>query len=400
MKKEKNVFRLEKELYEELFSILQGEMVLKILKDSHIKENDISCNYDHNSYLLDKSISKETIKICNSVMQKLEIKNKINFCVNNSQEFNIKTIPSRNSNNGYTIIIDSGILNYMNSDELTFLIGKQIGHILLDYVILDYVISLVFMDENNIPPLLNYKIKIWRQLSELSSDFYGYQACSSTDVVLSVIYKHSYGIHSKGINLDKKAIFKENINTYASVLKKGFYNYTNHPVCPIRLKFLEKFDDSNDIGEFAENLVEEILKIKNTEFDYYFLQYLTSGGVLIANADNDFCAEEYDIIANMISKYTYLPITQIEEMNKKDRGEIFDIFNNSLQVILKNDSKQKENLITYLIDVALVDNKILESEVELIYEIGEKLMGYSRNEIANLFLTVVKKSFYPNICKF
>jgi len=400
MKKENYFFEIEQKIFEELFLVLQGNMIMSIINDAekNINKNDNCCRFCENAFLINDNISKDLVKVFNKVKKTLDFDEPINFYIKNSPELNIRVFHSFNKNEPHAFIIDSSLLNFIDEKELPFIIGKHIGHLINKNAVLDRIIKLVFKDDSAIPPLLYNKIKIFRQLSELASDRYGYTVCKSSETILSVIYKTSYGIHSKGFSLDKKAIFNENQSTFNAILKKGYFNYTQYPVCPIRIKHIEilenLFENKNDD---IKNFIDKLFYIKNSEYDYNLLQYIASGGILIAESDGDFDPKEYEKIIIKLSKHTYIPKTQLEAMiNKEDN---FVVFNESLLKILNHDSSQKVNLLSYLMDVAVADNKILDSEVRLIYEIGEKLMGYTKHEIAAIFLDVIRNNFYPNVCK-
>ncbi len=52
-------------------------------------------------------------------------------------------------------------------------------------------------------------------------------------------------------------------------------------------------------------------------------------------------------------------------------------------------------MFAFLMDIALADRAIRDREVDLLFEIGEKIFGFSRKEIAQQLGGAIQKSFVP-----
>jgi len=57
-------------------------------------------------------------------------------------------------------------------------------------------------------------------------------------------------------------------------------------------------------------------------------------------------------------------------------------------------------MLNYLIQLAIIDNRINKAELELIFDLGTKLFEYSRKEIAQMIAMGIQQNFLPKLHKF
>ena len=94
----------------------------------------------------------------------------------------------------YTIVLTSGLVHKLNTDELQAVIGHEMGHILLGHVrltnLMSYTVNLLFFK--------------WARSSEYSADAIALQSCGGDPKpLISALLKITSGLEPKDIDLDK-----------------------------------------------------------------------------------------------------------------------------------------------------------------------------------------------------
>jgi len=220
-----------------------------------INNNDLTQRMEllSNSLKTSHDITPEISKIIDKVVSKLEVTDiNIECYIYNSETMNASCFSLRNDSN-IIIVLNSGLVNAMNMDELAFVIGHEIGHYLLGH--LNYVKT--ESDENHITDM---KINRLLQSQEISADRVGLICSGSIESSLRAIIKTVSGLDDKFIT--------RNLHTYLHQLHlldfdhmSELYNYS-HPIFPIRAKSLMLFS----MSELYYNWIGEIKKAPfNTE---------------------------------------------------------------------------------------------------------------------------------------
>lgn len=109
----------------------------------------------------------------------------------------------------------------------------------------------------------------------------------------------------------------------------------------------------------------------------------------------EFQEEEYKVIISELSEFILNPKEYLEEIANDD--DILDTLQNVIDDILEVEPDLRDLMLEYLIRIALADKKIESIEVDTIMELGESMLGFSREEIAKFFANHIQKSFSPDI---
>jgi hypothetical protein len=106
----------------------------------------------------------------------LKYEKEIDFYVTNDPSLNAFAIPRSVETNNDIVNVNSGMISMLDNDELRFVVGHEIGHLISRYARINKLLNFVFPDEVEMPLILKHKIDLWMKLSELTADRFGYIA--------------------------------------------------------------------------------------------------------------------------------------------------------------------------------------------------------------------------------
>ena len=148
-----------------------------------------------NTLLVTEKITPKIYKTIKNVTNRLHIENDIiEAFVTPSSEMNA-TVFSAHSEH-CAIIIHSELIEKLSEEELSFVIGHELGHFLLDHVRQENT-------ENNIESLRQ------KRAQEISCDRIGLWACGDINVALNTLIKLTSGLSQKHLGIDSMAILDQ-----------------------------------------------------------------------------------------------------------------------------------------------------------------------------------------------
>jgi len=148
-----------------------------------------------NALLVTKKITPKIYETIKNVTERLHIENDIiEAFITPSSEMNA-TVFSAHSGH-CAMIIHSELIEKLNEEELSFVIGHEMGHFLLDHVRQENT-------ENNTESLRQ------RRAQEISCDRIGLWACGDINVALNTLIKLTSGLSQKHLGIDSMAILDQ-----------------------------------------------------------------------------------------------------------------------------------------------------------------------------------------------
>ncbi|HOY32229.1 MAG TPA: M48 family metallopeptidase [Bacteroidales bacterium] len=403
---------LEEFLRNQIYNALQGETVEIIFKEAKVRKTENYWKYmlEGHSFKVDKNISKKLYTLFNSVKENLGYKEKLDFYISSDSSVNAFALSSTEDDEPNIININSSLLKLMNDDELRFIIGHEIGHLINKNANLNKLINFVFPTNSNLPGVLMNKIRLWEQLSELIADRYGFLANPSLPVCISAFFKMSSGMDAKVVDLDINAFMTENENRLEYFRKEKGLNIASHPINPIRIKAIDLFSKSDrfagesgignwltdaDLDKQMTELTGVLLKVKNSELDYHISYFVAAAGIICSGIDGEFNDREAEIIMQALSDFSLFPANFFEEIIESKK--VFETFNSSVKNILEINPAEKDNLLDFLINLVMADKKIKSDELKFIFEVGTGLLGFTRKEVAQIFASFIQRNYMPSI---
>jgi hypothetical protein len=342
-------------------------------------------------------------------MKKLDFKESTEFFITNNPELNAFAISRLEPDESHIININSGLIDKVDDDELKFIVGHEIGHLISNNANIAQLLDFVFVDQEETPLMMQHKIAVWDKLSELTADRFGFMACGRLDKVLSCFFKMASGLSVERLNFDPKAFSLENEEILKYFKETGSGNLLSHPINPIRIKAVELFEQSElyrnllsgaeiiqDI--MLENAISELIQslmvISNSPLNYHRTCFIASAGLIVAGVDKAIEPDEYNAIVDELSAFTVFPKQTLKEMIDENKIDLF--FENSVNALLEINPGEKNMMLEYMINIIIADSTILDSELNFVFDFGVKL-GFERKEIAQIFATSIQEKFMPNI---
>ncbi len=402
---------LEIQIGQELYQQIQGKVLETILREAKVEKTE---NYFKNilqghSFKVNDKLAPRLYSSFIEVMNKLDFKESTEFFITNNPELNAFAVSRLEPDESHIININSGLIDKVDDDELKFIVGHEIGHLISNNANIAQLLDFVFVDQAETPLMMQHKIAVWDKLSELTADRFGFLACGKLDKVLSCFFKMASGLSVERLNFDPKAFSVENEEILKYFKETGSGNLLSHPINPIRIKAVELFEKSelyknllqgeeiiHDklLDDSISDLVQSLMVISNSPLNYHRTCFIASAGLIVAGIDKAIEPDEYNAIIDELSAFTVFPKQTLKEMIDENKIELF--FENSVKELLEINPGEKNMMMEYMINIIIADSTISDSELNFIFDFGEKL-GFERKEIAQIFANSIQEQFIPNI---
>ena len=390
--------KLEKQVAKQIYNALQGQVVTEVLQQLNDSGSDVwwRSNMEGHSLKVAKELLPDMYELCNSVKEKLEFKDTVDFYITGDSTVNAFSVAAEKEGQPHIVNINSGLLSLMTQDELKFVVGHELGHLINKDTSLSRLISFVFPEGSTPPITLLYKIRLHSQLAELVADRYGYMATGNLEACVTAFFKMASGLDLQKMNVSIDVLLKDNLKHLEYFLNDKGLSRATHPVNPIRVQAINLFANSQSqdvLDNDMEQLISILLKVGNNEQDEHLARFIATSGLLIANADGNVSNEETDMIVENLASLKIFPMKFLEK-NKK--GDITEIFNDAVAKLMAINPGLREGMLNYMIGIVMSDRNIAKEEMELLTHYGGKI-GFSNIEIANMIAVAIQQRFMPSL---
>ncbi len=404
--------KFEEEIGKNLWEVLEGDIIQKIKKEAKVEKSGNYYKYllEGHSFKLGKDLLPELYKPFMDVCEALDFREPVEFYISNAPDFNASASSSQEEDEPHLVNFNSGLVNALDEDEIRFVIGHELGHIISKNIDIKEIIEFVFPEYQGIPLILYNKISLWDKLSELTADRYGLIACGDLNKCVSAFFKMSSGLSLNRFNLNFKTFLEENEKLLESFKKENTINVASHPMNPIRIKALQQFAKSSvyksikedtkiepdpTLISHMEELTNLLLVIRNSELDQQRSLFIASAGLVMAGIDDQLKKEEFNFIVERLANYLIFPAELLHGILEQKSQE--KLFLESASTIMQYNPAEREPMFEFLVRVALSDNELFNKEVDFLYEVGANLYKYSAKEIAQKISFVVRGNFLPKL---
>ena len=356
------------------------------------------------SFKVEEGTLSRYYKIFNEIKEALEFTEPVDFYITGDPSVNAFAIASQEEGEPNIINVNSSLIQLMSDDELRFVIGHEMGHLINKNATLVKLINFVFPHGAPIPITLQYKIRLWQQLSELVADRFGYMAMPNINVCISAFFKMSSGLDFNKMDMKVEAFLEDNKKRLEYFRNDKGINFATHPINPIRVEALNQFSKSvffkengeskEELENGMEELIDILLKVRNSELDSNMANFIATAGLIIANSDNQITEDEMEMILSELSVLEIFPKSFLDDIVKED---IVKLFKDSIKKLIEINPETREGMLRYLISIALADKDISVNEVELIFNIAAAELGYSPVETAQIFSQMIQIDFTPSM---
>ena len=390
---------LERELGKQIYQALQGPVVETILKTAKDGSGDEywRSRMEGHCMKVDKEILPEFYALCQDVKKRLNFKEPVDFYVTGDSSLNAFSIAAEDEGQPHIVNINSAMFDLMSEEELRFVIGHELGHIINKDSALKRLIYFVFPPDTTNPPItLQYKIRLHDQLAELVADRYGFLANGNLNACVTAFYKMSSGLDLAKMNVSIDALLSDNRKRLDYFMKgKGLSRY-DHPVNPIRVQAIHLFvtaKDEKELEDGMDELINILLKVGNGPLDEDLSVFMASAGLIVANADDRVTEKEIEHIIQNLANLQIFPKRFLDAIAQSDVPKLFD---QSIKNILSQNPGMRDGLLAYMMGLVMSDKEISENEIGLIYGFGDSI-GFSQKEISQKFAEMIQRNYVPSL---
>ena len=389
---------LEQHLTQQIYAALHGELVEKIISLSSFDQSShgLRSAMEGHSFKVEKRLMSHLYDLLYGVKEKLGFADPVDFYITGDSTVNAWTIAAAREGEPHIVNINSALINLMTDDELRFVVGHELGHLMNRNTEMLRLINFVF-PRGTVPPLvLQYKIRLWEQLSELTADRYGYMAVENLEACLSAFFKMTSGLDITKIDMQVEAYLEENLKHLEYFINDKGLSRETHPVNPIRVQSLNLYatcPDEKALAEKMDEIIGALMKLSNDEVDYYLGFFVATAGLIAINIDGEVTSEEIERVLNNLSSFYIFPRHFLDQVAEQ---KVVEIFYSSIEEVLKRRPDMRDGMLAYIISLILVDSSFNQQEVEFIFEIGEKCFGFTTKEIADRMAGAIQQNFVPS----
>lgn len=390
---------LEQELGKQIYAALQGQVVEAIIRSAtDSTANDYwRSRMEGHCMKVEQALLPDFHRLCMEVKERLGFTEPVDFYVTGDSTLNAFSVASDVEGQPHIINVNSSMFDLMSEDEMRFVIGHELGHIINKDTALKRLIYFVFPPETTQPPVtLQYKIRLHDQLAELVADRYGYLANGNLNACVTAFFKMASGLDLGKMNVSIDTLLADNSKRLDYFLRDRGLSRYEHPVNPIRVQALRLFSSAENEEELAagmDELIGILLKVGNGPIDEDLSVFFASTGLVVASADGSVTSQEVEHIIDTPSNLQIFPRNFLDSVAGAD---VVSLFNQSLSNILSKEPGMRDNLLLYMISLVLSDKEISDAEVRLIYNIGSN-MGYSDKEISVKFAEMIQRNYIPSL---
>lgn len=389
---------LEQQLGSQIYRALQGPVVEEVIRMTKIGSGDAywRSNMEGHCLKVQQDLLPDFYSLCYEVKSKLGFDESVDFYITGDSTVNAFSLAAEDEGEPHIVNVNSGLFDLMTQDELRFVIGHELGHLINKDTALSRLIHFVFPPESNVPVSLQYKIRLHDQLAELVADRYGYMATGNLDVCVTAFFKMASGLDLAKMNVSIDALIADNTRRLEYFLKDRGTSRSSHPVNPIRVQALNLFANANSDEELQagmDELIEILLKVGDSELDEHLARFIASSGLIVASLDGAVNEDEVDQIIDSLSCLKIFPRIFLDEIAESNVG---DIFNQAVGNILNINPGMREGLLQYMVNIIMSDKKITEEEVAFLYDFGDNI-GFSQMEVASAIAESIQKSYVPSL---
>ncbi len=324
-------------------------------------------------------------KVCQEV---LKMNKKIEFYVYQDDTFNAACYPP--TEDKLYIMISSGIIERFTIEEITFVIGHEIGHVLFEHH--KYNAHAILAEGKSVlSPIHAMKLFAWGRAAEISCDRIGLLCCKSFVAAGSAFFKLSSGVTSTSLQFNLEEYIAQFVDLKAEMADSEVDPedwYSSHPFSPLRIKALELFAKSDTYYNLTgisgtpqlteaelEQEIAQFMSLMNpsyldreSESGALIQEYIFKAGYLISLADGTVDQSEIVALGRLVTPEAFQKyMGEISTFTADDLKSAIVALSQELNAFLS--PMQKLNIIRDLAVISSADGEVDKEEIDVLYHL-------------------------------
>lgn len=392
---------LQKEMGDQIYGVLNGS-TLEFIRQECEGEYLDDCAKEHRErrgMMIEKNVVPDIYKLCQQAKDVVGFKQNIDFYLVSDTDINAGSIESNDPvNHPHIIELNAGLVNLMSKQELLFVIGHEIGHLINGDGQLKKLTQFIYADkeEDDIPDFVSHRLELYDLLCELGADRYGYIACGGDlKTSILVIHKLAAGIDLTKMNISVDALIKENQKHLDYFMTSNKSIGSTHPVHPIRIQSLYLFSTAKSQDQLEKSMedIEDRLNNLNEE-DATLNYFYAAAGYLLSNVNGEASTLQKQTIVYRVGGKCWFPKDFINYVIENKNIE--ELYHDTIKLLVEMDEENKVVMMDFLLALAFVDGSFTKKELDFIYDFGHEV-GYSDDMVAAYIKELLPRNFRLNL---
>lgn len=402
----------EGDLFSSMMRTFSADVISPLVCKKDKLDDDTLSGFIRGHYLkLSEDFGCDIFRLCQEVLKDVNAQSilgiPIEFYVESNNEANASALQNFDKKGPHYIVFNSGLLNMLDKEELRFIVGHELGHLIYEHAFLNWLLA-TFYRNNEMPLCLKGIYDFWNELSEMSADRIGLLVVKDLDTAIQAAFKVSSGLNMKKMNTTSKNYICMMDNLISDIKQdQGSRMLYFHPANPVRVKALELFYHSRTRQRFIDNkgcieddeltlntgvLIDNLRLKPTTELQQAEFDFLMSAGYLIMTGESGWNDEKGYCLVNILAGYHYRPKILLDNcLNEKTMS---DMFERSSLVIAERYTFRANDLFAQLVPLIARGDKISKHEMDMLFCIAKKLK-IPEDAAVGMILEIIKDHFKP-----
>lgn len=122
----------ERQIGSQIYTALQGPVVEEVLRKTKIRSNDAywRSNMEGHCLKVQPDLLPDFYALCQEVKNSLEFVEPVDFYITGDASVNAFSLFAEDKGEPHIVNVNSALFDLMNQDELRFVIGHELGHLI------------------------------------------------------------------------------------------------------------------------------------------------------------------------------------------------------------------------------------------------------------------------------
>ena len=390
---------LQKVIGDQIYEALNGPVVEYIRQESVAESYDDRAKelQEYNNLMIEEKTFPDLYRICMQAKQAIGFEQDIDFYVTADSSINAASIATNKPDkHPHVVELNSGLVQLMSEKELLFVVGHEIGHLINGDSQLRKLRNFIYKEEDEVPDFITSRLTLYRLLSELSADRYGYIACGGDEeTAITTEYKISSGIDISKMHVQLQALIEENKKHLDYFLKSDKFIGDTHPVHPIRVYCLHLYatcKTQKQLDKAMEKIEDRFYQLSEEDATFNF--FYVAAGWLLGNTDGEITDIQYQQILNNVGRRCWFPKEFVQKV--LDEHDLEQLYHHSIKLLVELDEDNRVLMLDYLLSIAFIDGAFTENKLHFIYRYGHEV-GLEDKEIAACISELIPRHFSINV---